>query len=439
MQGERFAVDRDLLRVGLAAAAGAALSACAAAWAFVPAHRPLALAVILAAAIVAGWAASLPFRRGALRAWLGSAGRHAVDAEKAARSAALVAETGAELSRSFHVESALPRVAGLTVPSFADWCTIHLTGREGLSLVAVAESGEPAATSASADSVSRAIAAGRPEPHASRIVVPLAFRGPAHGAIAFGMAQGKRVFGPADLSTAESIAHTIAFALENQKLHREAQEAGSRTDELLGNISHELRTPLNAIVGWATMLQTGKLDASMRQRAIETIDRNARAQARIIEDILDTSRLVAGKLRIDMQPVELAAVVTAALGAAQAEALAKEIHLRTTIDPAASVVAGDPIRLRQVMTNLLTHAIRATPKHGEIDVRVSRSNGHAEVVVRDSGAGIEAELLTRVFERFPLETVRRLVELHGGRIEAKSAGRGRGSTFRVTFPLSAAS
>ena len=432
-------MSRTLLRVAFAAAAGATFGACAVALALAGARPALVLAGMLAAGLIAGWAASLPIRRALSRGWRDGEGRRAIDAERATRNASMLANAGAELSRSFHIESALPRVAGLAVPGFADWCTVHLAERHGMKLVAVAESGAPIQEAPSAESLSRAIAVGRAEPHATRIIVPLALRGPAHGAIAFGMAEGTRAFGPADVATAEAVALVIAFALENERLHRDGQEAGRRTDELLGTISHELRTPLNAIVGWATMLQSDKLDGPMRQRAIETIDRNAHAQARIIEDILDTSRLVGGKLQVDLQPVELAAVVTAALGAAQAEALAKEIHLRTSIDPAASVVAGDPIRLRQVMTNLLAHAIKATPKHGEIDVRVSRSNGNAEVVVRDTGAGIEAERLTRIFERFPLETVRRLVELHGGRIEANSAGRGRGSTFRVTLPLSAAS
>jgi len=427
-----------LFHVSLAAAAAGVVITGALSLVLGLARPTASFAAIVLAALPLAIAASFPVRRMATRAWEEGAGRLGRAAERASRNLAVLADTGAELSRSFHVESALSRVAGRTVPSFADWCTIHLSQGGALKLVAVVESGEQqVATSSYPEWVARAVATGRPEQMASSIVVPLGLRGTAYGAVSFGLGDGRR-FGPQDLVLAESLAARIALALENEKLHREARDTGRRTDELLGNISHDLRTPLNAIVGWATMLQSDKLDASMRQRAIETIDRNARLQARIIEDILDASRLVAGKLQIEMQPVELASVVTAALGVARSEASAKEIHLRTTIDPDVSLVSGDPLRLRQVVTNLVSRAIKATPKHGEIDVSVTRSNGNAEVVVRDNGAGIDTEVLARVFERFPLEIVRHLVELHGGRIEANSAGRGRGATFRVTLPLRAA-
>ena len=232
---------------------------------------------------------------------------------------------------------------------------------------------------------------------------------------------------------------------------REAQEANRMKDEFLATLSHELRTPLNAIVGWAHVLRGGPLDKAVVARAVDTIDRNARTQTQLISDILDVSRIVTGKLRLSVGPVELPAVVESSLEAARPAAAAKEIRIEAEIDPLAGPVSGDNDRLQQVVGNLLGNAIKFTPKGGRVKVRLARLESEVEIVVEDSGVGIAPEYLPRLFERFRhpdasttrphggiglgLAIVRHLVELHGGRVEASSGGRGQGATFRVRLPL----
>lgn len=230
----------------------------------------------------------------------------------------------------------------------------------------------------------------------------------------------------------------------------QAEEANRAKDEFLGTVSHELRTPLTAILGWARLLRTGNLDASTSAGAMETIERNAKAQAKIIEDILDTSRIISGKLRLDVRPVELAPVIEAAIDSLRPAAAAKGIRLEAALDPEAGPVAADPDRLQQVVWNLLSNAIKFTPEAGRVQVQLTRKDSHLELVVRDTGKGIPADFLPYVFDRFRqadssmkrtygglglgLGIVRHLVELHGGTVHAESPGEGQGATFRIVLP-----
>ena len=236
-----------------------------------------------------------------------------------------------------------------------------------------------------------------------------------------------------------------------QAARRDAEAANRAKDEFLATLSHELRTPLNAIVGWSHLLHTGQLDDAQRTRAIEVIDRNAKAQSQIVADVLDVSRIVMGKLRLEVRPVELATVVEEALETLRPAATAKDIQIEASVVPGGPV-SGDPDRLQQIVWNLLSNAIKFTPNGGRIRILVRRANSHAEVVVADTGPGIRPEFLPHVFERFRqsdssstrahgglglgLALVRHLVELHGGTVTAESAGiEGQGATFVARLPL----
>jgi PAS domain S-box-containing protein len=231
----------------------------------------------------------------------------------------------------------------------------------------------------------------------------------------------------------------------------EADTANGLKDEFLAILSHELRTPLTSILGWSHLLAAGNLDDAASKRALETIVRNARAQRQLIDDLLDISRIITGKLRLDVQPVELAPVIVAVVDGVRPAADARSIHLRTTLDSHLSPISGDPDRLRQIIWNLLTNAIKFTPEGGRVEVGLERTDSHVEVTISDTGQGIAPEFLPHVFERFSqsdssstrrhgglglgLSIVRQLVELHGGTVTATSPGAGKGTTFKVIFPL----
>ena len=236
-----------------------------------------------------------------------------------------------------------------------------------------------------------------------------------------------------------------------QAARNEAEEANRLKDEFLATVSHELRTPLNAILGWASLLSRHTMDEATLRVAASVIERNARGQAEIINDILDVSRIVTGKLRIEPRVIELAPIIQMALDTVHPAAEAKSIVIATAYDPAASVVKGDPDRLQQVIWNLLSNAIKFTPHGGRIDVRLERVGAHAEIRVSDSGIGIDAQFLPYVFDRFRqadssmtrahsglglgLSIVRHLIELHGGSVAVESAGQGEGAAFTVRLPL----
>ena len=240
--------------------------------------------------------------------------------------------------------------------------------------------------------------------------------------------------------------------LASEKLARsEAERANRLKDEFLATISHELRNPLNAIMGWAHMLQLGKLNEANTERAVETIYRNAKSQSQLVSDLLDVSRIISGKLRLDMRAVDLIYIVNAAIDSIRPAADAKGILLQPMLDPAAGPISGDADRLQQVVWNLLTNAVKFTPKGGKIQLKVQRINSHVEIVVSDSGVGINKEFLPYVFDRFRqadgsttrihgglglgLSIVRQLVDLHGGSVGVESKGEGKGATFTITLPF----
>jgi signal transduction histidine kinase/CheY-like chemotaxis protein len=235
---------------------------------------------------------------------------------------------------------------------------------------------------------------------------------------------------------------------------RQAELAASARDEFLAVVSHELRTPLNAILGWARIGQSGKLSAELLPRAFDTIERSARAQSTLIEDLLDISRIVSGKLRLSPRAIDLAPVVDSAADTARPAAQAKDIELQLLLDPACGVVYADPDRMQQVVWNLLSNAIKFTPKGGRVQLRLFRHGSHVRIEVRDTGAGLSPEQLPYLFERFwqadpntqrektglglGLSICKSLIELHGGSIRADSAGLGQGAVFAVDLPLAVA-
>jgi signal transduction histidine kinase len=267
-----------------------------------------------------------------------------------------------------------------------------------------------------------------------------------------------RPFSDRDEATLRQLADHAAIALRNaqllareQQAREEAEAANRMKDEFLAMLSHELRTPLNAVLGWAVTLRTAKLEGETAAHALEVIERNARAQSQLIEDLLDISRIATGKLRLDVRLVDLGPVVEGALDAMRPGARAKSIQLVAKLDRGVGPVYGDADRLQQVVLNLLTNAIKFTGAGGTVDVSLAGAGAHAEITVTDTGQGIAPDVLPYVFDRFRqadssstraqgglgigLALVKHLTELHGGTVEAESPGAGRGSSFRVRLPL----
>ena len=247
-----------------------------------------------------------------------------------------------------------------------------------------------------------------------------------------------------------AIRKSHVFAAERDA-RAEAHAANRAKDHFLATLSHELRTPLNAMLGWLRMLRNPRLDEAQKSHAVDVIERNARLQAQLINDLLDVSRIVAGKLELESFPLDLVPVVQEAVEAVRADVEGRALTLAVELDPATGEVNGDPMRLQQVVTNLLSNAVKFTPAGGRVDVRLARAGGHARLTVADSGEGIDPDLLRHVFEPFlqadtstrrthqglglGLAIVRQLVEAHGGRVHAESAGRGQGATFVVELPI----
>ena len=295
----------------------------------------------------------------------------------------------------------------------------------------------------------------------SAMVVPLATHTGVLGAITFVFAESGRKYDLEDLRFAEELARRCATAINNARIYTSEQQArrladtaNRAKDEFLAIVSHELRTPLNAILGWAKILANGTMAPHKHQTALETIERNSVAMAQLIEDLLDMSRVVSGKLRIEVQKVDLAHVVSAAIESVKPSAVAKGIDLIQTLDTMAPVLLGDPTRLQQIVWNLLSNAVKFTSKGGRVDVALEGSTSCVAFSVKDTGKGIAPAFLPRVFEPFRQEDVspsrargglglglaitRQLVELHGGQIAVYSEGEGRGATFTVVFPTSEA-
>jgi PAS domain S-box-containing protein len=255
-----------------------------------------------------------------------------------------------------------------------------------------------------------------------------------------------------DVTARQSAEEERAASLVRERDARQhAEEADRLKDEFLATLSHELRTPLTSILGWASMIRNGEVEGSNAARAIETIERNARSQARLIDDLLDVSRIITGNLRLDLHPLNLAPIVDTALDALRPTADAKGMKLQTRFVPGQCLVKGDPNRLRQVIWNLLSNAIKFTPRHGSVSIDLTCVESTARLTVSDTGDGISPEFLPYVFDRFRqaegsisrkqgglglgLAVARHLVELHGGTIRAESDGIGKGAVFTVDLPL----
>ncbi|MDP9036098.1 MAG: PAS domain S-box protein [Myxococcota bacterium] len=403
------------------------------------------------------------------------------------------------LASALDARMTLSAVARLAVPRLADWCAVEIVAETGRAMeqiavahidpakVALAEElGRSYPTPANAlKGVANVIRTGTSELYReisdellveravdaehlriltelrlrSAMIVPLRARGRILGAMTFVFAESARRYSPEDLQFAEELARRAALALDNAQLfeseqtaRRNADIANRAKDDFLATVSHELRTPLNAMLGWTRMLRAGGLSTEKQERALATIERNAVIQSQLIEDLLDVSRIISGKLRLEVQSVEFADIIEQAIDALRFAAETRSITVVTTIDEHAGPMMGDPQRLQQVVWNLLSNAIKFTPKGGRIGISVERVDSSLQLIVSDSGRGIAPEFLPHVFERFKqadgsatrahgglglgLAISRHIVELHGGTIEVKSRGEGCGATFAVLLPLS---
>ena len=409
-----------------------------------------------------------------------------IDAER--RRLKLLAEVSAVLSASLDASAITDALAHVLVPGFADFCVIHreddndslgydVLHKEPNKELFLREFLEPASFWFN-NAFHNKIRSGKtilldnmveqlfPDPmseeqqermaalHAvgvrSTISTPLIARGTYLGSFTVGVSATR--FQQSDVVFVEEIALRTAMVLYNARLYHEAQEANRVKDEFLGVVSHELRTPLNAILGWARMLRTGAVREGAQPRALEAIERNASHQARLIDDLLDASRITVGKLRLDATIVEFGQVVESAVQSVLPGATAKGIRLQSTCETMNVPVFADANRLQQIVWNLLSNAVKFTQKEGAIDVHVARVNDEAVMRIVDNGRGIRADLIPHIFERFRqgdgtltrnsgglglgLSIVRHLVEAHGGTVVAESRGADMGSTFTVRLPIS---
>jgi PAS domain S-box-containing protein len=289
----------------------------------------------------------------------------------------------------------------------------------------------------------------------SLITVPLIARGRKLGAFTLCFTEhSDRRYSQTDLAVAEELGRRTALALDNARLYQQAQEANRMKDEFLAVLSHELRSPLNPILGWLQMIRRGNMDAARTERAWTTIERNAKLQAQLVEDLLDVSRILQGKLSLNMGQVNLALTIRAALETVQLASQAKSIAIETKLDPQIPSILGDVTRLQQVVWNLLSNAIKFTSEKGRVEVSLEQIDNQAQIRVKDTGVGIPPSFLPYVFDYFRqadgattrrfgglglgLAIVRQIVEAHGGTVGAESLGEGQGATFTVRLPLTLA-
>ena len=294
----------------------------------------------------------------------------------------------------------------------------------------------------------------------SYLAVPVVSRsGETLGGLFFGHSQPAR-FTAREESLVGALAVQASIAMDNARLVEElrrrtqqAEEASRLKDEFLSTASHELRTPLNAILGWTRMLRSGTITPENTPRALEIVERNARMQTQLVEDLLEVSRIITGKLRLEVRPVDLVKVIEAVVDSVRPAMAAKGIRLEATLDPDAAAVSGDPDRLQQVVWNLLSNAVKFTASGGRVETRLAREGDRVTLTVADTGVGIAPEFMPYVFDRFRqadtgytrkfgglglgLAISKQLVEMHGGTIAVESAGHDKGATFRLSLPASA--
>lgn len=285
------------------------------------------------------------------------------------------------------------------------------------------------------------------------LCMPLIARNRTIGAAVFIFTDAKASLADCDLDLAAGLSNAMAVAVDNARLYRDAQEANRLKDEFVAMVSHELRTPLTPILGCIHLLRTAKLSPANFDRALEMIERNAHAQVQIVEDLLDASRVVAGNLHLVMRATELIPVLEAAIASVRPSAEAKGVQIVTRFEDVQEPIDGDPHRLRQIVRNLLSNAVKFTPPEGRIEISIARDGDHAQIQVTDTCAGIPADSLPYIFDRFRqtfdgnskvrsglglgLAIVRHLVELHNGSIQAASPGPGQGAVFTLRFPFPA--
>jgi PAS domain S-box-containing protein len=357
------------------------------------------------------------------------------------------------LYRSLDYETRLGELARLIVPKLADWCAVDIDRDDG-SLERVTVAGETAYRPADAAilAVLRTGEAQLIDAGAfSVLIVPMRHTSGVVGAITFVANVSRRRFTAADRPVAVELARRAAVAIENARLYLYAQQANRAKDEFLATLSHELRTPLTAILGWARMLRMGEMDPETHALALETIERSARTQATLIDDILDLSKVVTGKIALQTELVDLTSAVSNAIDTVRLAATAKRIDVDFIHPPQPAFVIGDSMRLQQVVWNLLTNAIKFSEADSKVNVELKLTPAVVRVVVCDQGLGIRRDFLPHVFEPFRqaegsskrahnglglgLAIVKYFTEMHGGSITAESAGEGEGATFTITLPL----
>ncbi|MGC4081256.1 MAG: GAF domain-containing sensor histidine kinase [Vicinamibacterales bacterium] len=401
-----------------------------------------------------------------------------------------LADAGTVLSSSLDYQITLRQVARLAVPEFADFCAVDLVGANGVLERLAVEHVDPAQVQLAQDyrqrysddprsplSTANVIRTGGPvlleqltddmlaadaidaEHRAevqrlgirSAMIVPMVARDEGFGALTFALVGATRRYTREDLRLAMALASRAALAVDNARAYGEATRANRLKDEFLAVLSHELRTPLNAVLGYARMLQTGVMNGERLQRAFATLERNAHVLSRLVEDVLEVSRFMAGKVTLRRGPVDLTAIVEQVAATVRPVVDQKNLELRQEIQRPLPRIDGDADRLQQVIFNLLSNAVKFTPAGGTVTVRVVAEAPGVTLVVSDSGLGIPAEFLPFVFDRFRqadgsvtrehgglglgLAITKDIVELHGGRIEVASGGPDKGAEFRVSLPL----
>lgn len=407
----------------------------------------------------------------------------------------LLSEAGERLSSSLDSHSTLARLTGLLVPRLADFCVVHLDGNSptetpvahvdpekaelirelmrrfpeatrDYSHAKIVREGEPVLVPSAPAQLLQQMAT-CPEhlellqriAPSSWIGVPLKIKNNLLGSITLGWSESERRYTAADLLLAQELARRAAAAIDNARLYelsreeRARAEAATRTkDEFVAMVSHELRTPLNVIIGWVRLLRAGSLPEATREQALEVVERNANAQSQLVADLLDISRAITGKIRLDPAQVDFRDLVRMVLEDARFAHEVKRLKLHVDLPSEATIMRGDAERLKQVVWNLLLNAIKFTPKGGDIWVTLRTVESDLELTVRDSGVGIESEFLPHVFDSFRqsdskttrshsglgigLSIAKHLVDLHGGTVQARSKGPGLGASFTVRLPVS---
>lgn len=401
-------------------------------------------------------------------------------AEDGERRAAFLAEASRVLVSSLNYEDTLQRVTQLTVPELCDWCAVCIVKDGGdIQCLSVthAEAQNPEGrdknplmdlcnelVKSALDTGKSALSSQLVERNlpqgfghlknafnlTSAMVIPLRAREMDLGGLCFFSATPAHNFTLRDLSLAEDLGQRAANAIDHARLYHEAQLANRTKDDFLTVVSHELRTPLTPIICWSRMLLEQKLKVSDVLHGLEIIERNARIQAKLVEDLLDVSRITSGKLRLRVAQVELDSVTAASIESLQTAADAKHITIKSNYQPGSLTLSGDADRLQQICFNLLSNAIKFTPENGTVTVEVKREGNRVLLQVKDTGKGIDPKFLPFVFDRFRqadssstraygglgigLAIVKHLVELHGGTVSADSGGEGKGSTFKISFP-----